>query len=125
MHNFSITNYMKKVSFPTDADLSTKFNNLYHHYTTLIYLKFIGKYYKAIFAIQKAVAEEFISVDPSVRGKTLEQRLKDLEKFLKVATEGGSIDFARTTLGKGLFTFMKVITKFFFYQNTLLRYQDV
>ena len=88
-------------------------------------MKFIGKYYKAIFAIQKAVAEEFISVDPSVRGKTLEQRLKDLEKFLKVATEGGSIDFARTTLGKGLFTFMKVITKFFFYQNTLLRYQDV
>ena len=77
-------------------------------------MKFIGKYYKAIFAIQKAVAEEFISVDPSVRGKTLEQRLKDLEKFLKVATEGGSIDFARTTLAKGLFTFMKVITEFFF-----------
>ena len=77
-------------------------------------MKFIGKYYKAIFAIQKAVAEEFISVDPSVTGKTLEQRLKDLEKFLKVATEGGSIDFARTTLGKGLFTFMKVITDFFF-----------
>ncbi|XP_057291700.1 hemicentin-1-like [Hydractinia symbiolongicarpus] len=66
-----------------------------------------GKFYKAIFDIQKAVAEEFISVDPSTKGKTVEERLKDLESFLKVATEGGSIDFARATLGKGLFTFMK------------------
>ncbi|XP_057291426.1 hemicentin-1-like isoform X2 [Hydractinia symbiolongicarpus] len=66
-----------------------------------------GKFYSAIFDIQKAVADEFISVDPSVRNKTVEERLMDLEDFLKVATEGGSIDFARTTLGKGLFIFTK------------------
>ena len=104
----------EKRIFLSRCRLSSEFTNFCHQYTIFIFLKFIGKYYKAIFAIQKAVAEEFISVDPSVRGKTLEQRLKDLEKFLKVATEGGSIDFARTTLGKGLFTFMKVITDFFF-----------
>lgn len=50
-------------------------------------------------------------MDPSVREKTLDQRLKDLEGFLKVAVDGGSIDFARTTLGKGLLSFTKVINQ--------------
>ena len=72
-------------------------------------MKPVGKFLKAVFAIQEAVSQEFISVDPSVRGKTLDERLKDLEEFLKIALDGGSIDFARTTLGKGLFTFTKVI----------------
>ena len=72
-------------------------------------MKPIGKFIKAVFAIQEAVSQEFISVDPSVKGKTLDQRLTELEKFLKVAVDGGSIDFARTILGKGLFTFTKVI----------------
>ena len=40
--------------------------------------------------------------------KNLQKRLDDLKKFLKVATEGGSIDFARVTFGKSLFVFMKV-----------------
>ena len=40
--------------------------------------------------------------------ENLQQRLSDLRKFLKVATEGGSIDFARSTLGKSLFVFMEV-----------------
>ena len=72
-------------------------------------MKPIGKFIKAVFAIQEAVSQEFTSVDPSVKGKTLDQRLTELEKFLKVAVDGGSIDFARTILGKGLFTFTKVI----------------
>ena len=40
--------------------------------------------------------------------ENLQQRLSDLRKFLKVAVEGGSIDFARSILGKSLFVFMKV-----------------
>ena len=40
--------------------------------------------------------------------ENLQQRLSDLRKFLKVAAEGGNIDFARSTLGKSLFVFMKV-----------------
>ena len=71
-------------------------------------MKTIGKFLKVIFAIQEAVSQEFISVDPTVTEKTLDERLKDLEGFLIVAVDGGSIDFARTTLGKGLFTFTKV-----------------
>ena len=67
-----------------------------------------GKYYKAVFAIQTALAEEYSSNDPSVKEKTLEERLQSLEENLKIATEGGSIDFARGTLGKGLYTYMKV-----------------
>lgn len=67
-----------------------------------------GKYYKAVFAIQAALAEEYSSNDPSVKEKTLEKRLQSLEENLKIATEGGSIDFARSTLGKGLYTYMKV-----------------
>lgn len=58
------------------------------------------------------MSQEFTSVDPSVKGKNLDQRWKELEKFLKVAVDGvngGSRDFARRTLGKGLFTFTKVI----------------
>ena len=79
------------------------------NFTTVNFFKPVGKFLKAVFAIQEAVSQEFISVDPSVRGKTLDERLKDLEEFLKIALDGGSIDFARTTLGKGLFTFTKVI----------------
>ena len=44
--------------------------------------------------------------------KNLQKRLDDLKKFLKVATEGGSIDFARVTFGKSLFVFMKVVPEF-------------
>ena len=40
--------------------------------------------------------------------ENLQQRLSDLRKFLKVATEGGNIDFARSTLGQSLFVFMEV-----------------
>ena len=47
-------------------------------------------------------------MDPSAHGKTVEERLEELTKFLRIAAKGGSIDFARHTLGKGLFTFMKV-----------------
>jgi len=66
-----------------------------------------AKFYKSIFEIQKAVAEEFISVDPTSKNKPLDQRQKDLEEISKAATYGGSTDFARNTLGKGLFTFTK------------------
>ena len=68
-----------------------------------------GKFYKSVFAIQAEVAREFVSVDPTVRKKTVQQRLADLEKFLKVATEGRSTEYARRVLGKSLFTFAKVI----------------
>ena len=74
-----------------------------------MFFKPIGKFLKAVFAIQEAVSQEFISMDPFVKRKTLDERLTELEKFLKVAVDGGSIDFARTILGKGLFTFTKVI----------------
>ena len=73
-----------------------------------LFLKIIGKFLKAIFAIQDVVSQEFISVDPTVTGKTLDERLKDLEGFLIVAVDGGGMDFARTALGKGLFTFTKI-----------------
>lgn len=76
-----------------------------------MFLKPIGKFLKAVSDVQKAVSQEVISVDSSVREKTLDQRLKDLEGFLKVAVDGGSIDFARTTLGKGLLSFTKVINQ--------------
>ena len=56
-------------------------------------------------AIQRAVANEFAL---GTTGKNLQERLDDLKDFLKVATAGGSIDFARATLGKGLYVFMKV-----------------
>ena len=59
----------------------------------------------AIFNIQQAVANELAF---GTTRENLQQRLDDLRKFLKVATEGGSIEFARSTLGKSLFTFMKV-----------------
>ncbi|XP_047127877.1 uncharacterized protein LOC100200589 [Hydra vulgaris] len=65
-----------------------------------------GKSLKAIFEIQKAVAAEFVSVDPTAR-KPVETLLKELEEFLITAAKGGSIDFARVTLGKSLFNFMK------------------
>lgn len=39
----------------------------------------------------------------------MDQRLKNLEEFLKAALEGRSIDLARITLGKGFVTFTKVI----------------
>lgn len=38
----------------------------------------------------------------------MDQRLKNLEEFLKTALEGRSIDLARITLGKGFVTFTKV-----------------
>ena len=74
-----------------------------------MFLKSIGKFLKAVFAIQEAVFQEIISADSTIRGKTLDQRLNDLEEFLKVVVDRGSIDFTRTTLGKRLFTFTKVI----------------
>eukprot|EP00795_Rhopilema_esculentum_P012478 gene12478-3161_t len=63
-----------------------------------------GKFHKAVFEIQKVVANEFAT---GTTNENLEQRLKDLEAFLKVATRGGSIDFARATLAKGLFVVMQ------------------
>ena len=74
-----------------------------------IFFILIGKFYKSVFAIQAEVAREFISVDPKVRKKTFQERLKDLEEIMKVATEGRSTEFARRALGKSLFTFTKVI----------------
>ena len=82
-------------------DLKIKYN--------FIFFKLIGKFYKSVFAIQAEVAGEFISVDPKVRKKTFQERLKELEEFMKVATEGNSTEFSRRAFGKGLFTFMKVI----------------
>ena len=67
-----------------------------------------AKYYKAVFAIQTALDQEYSSNDPSVEEKTLEERLQRLEENFKIATEGGSIDFARGMLGKILCTYMKV-----------------
>ncbi len=78
---------------------------LYFHDESLPTFFVLGKFHQAIFAIQKAVANEFAL---SNSNKSLDKRLTDLRKFLKVATTGGSIDFARTTLGKSLFVFMKV-----------------
>ena len=72
-------------------------------------MKLIGKFFKAIYDIQGAVSKEFNSVDSYVSGKNLDQRLENLEEFLKAALEGRSIDLARTTLGKGFLTFTKVI----------------
>ena len=66
---------------------------------------FPGKFHKAVFEIQKVVANEFVT---GTTKENLEERLKDLEVFLKVATRGGSIDFARATLAKGLFVVMQV-----------------
>ncbi len=70
-------------------------------------------------AIKKATLDEFASANSGV---SLEKRLNDLRKFLKVATEGGSIDFARTTLGKSLFVFMKVsqVIYSYFSDHTIL-----
>lgn len=59
----------------------------------------------AIFAIQQAVANEMAF---GTTKENLQQRLNDLRRFLKVATEGGSIEFARSTLAKSLLVFMKV-----------------
>ena len=72
------------------------------------FLKLLGKYITAVHAIQEAVYQEFNSVDPFVRRKTLNQRLTDLEEFLKAVLEGGSIGFAQETLSKGFITFAKV-----------------
>ena len=47
-------------------------------------------------------------MDPKVRKKTFQERLKELEEFIKVATEGNITEFSRRAFGKGLFTFMKV-----------------
>ena len=66
---------------------------------------FTGKFHQAIFAIQRSVANEFAL---GATETSLKDRLADLRKFLKVATAGGSIDFARATLGKELYVFMKV-----------------
>lgn len=53
-------------------------------------------------------------MDPTVRKKTPQQRLKELEESMKVATEGRSTGFARRTLGKSLLTFSKVIIRIFY-----------
>ena len=55
------------------------------------------------------MSKEFTPVDLSISGKNMDQRLKNLEEFLKAALEGRSIDLARITLGKGFVTFTKVI----------------
>lgn len=72
-------------------------------------MELTGKFYKSVFAIQAEVAREFISVDPKVRKKTFQERLKELEEFIKVATEGNITEFSRRAFGKGLFTLMKLI----------------
>eukprot|EP00112_Aurelia_sp_Birch-Aquarium-sp1_P004689 Seg153.11 transcript_id=Seg153.11/GoldUCD/mRNA.D3Y31 product=Hemicentin-2 protein_id=Seg153.11/GoldUCD/D3Y31 len=70
----------------------------------IFFLQLFRKFHQAIFAIQKSVANEFAL---GTTKKNLQKRLDDLKRFLKVATEGGSIDFARVTFGKSLFVFMK------------------
>ena len=80
-----------------------------HCFSNSCLVKLLGKFFKAIYDIQGAVSKEFNSVDSSVSGKNLDQRLENLEEFLKAALEGRSIDLARTTLGKGFLTFTKVI----------------
>ncbi len=64
-----------------------------------------GKFSKAILVIQEAVAKAF---QTETSEESLATRLAELTKFLKVAANGGSIDFARTTLGTSLFVLMKV-----------------
>lgn len=54
------------------------------------------------------MSKEFTPVDLSISRKNMDQRLKNLEEFLKAALEGRSIDLARITLGKGFVTFTKV-----------------
>ena len=54
------------------------------------------------------MSKEFTPVDLSISGKNMDQRLKNLEEFLKAALEGRSIDLARIILGKGFVTFTKV-----------------
>ena len=48
-------------------------------------------------------------MDPKVRKKTFQERLKELEEFMKVTTEEKSTEFSRRAFGKGLFTLMKLI----------------
>ena len=55
--------------------------------------------------IQEAVAKAF---QTETSEESLATRLKHLKDFLKVAANGGSIDFAQSTLGTSLFVFIKV-----------------
>ncbi|XP_065657087.1 uncharacterized protein LOC136082288 [Hydra vulgaris] len=99
-------------SFCPGPDGVTQAQNLVHDFLNIFYVAvnlgkpISGKSLKAIFEIQKAVAAEFVSVDPTAQ-KPIETLLKQLEEFLITAAKGGSIDFARVTLGKSLFNFMK------------------
>ncbi|XP_065656244.1 SCO-spondin-like [Hydra vulgaris] len=65
-----------------------------------------GKSLKVMFEIQNAVSAEYVSVDPAAIGP-FKVLLKKLERILLIAANRESFDFARITLGKLLFYFLK------------------
>eukprot|EP00794_Sanderia_malayensis_P007841 gene7841-8690_t len=65
------------------------------------------QFYNVIYQIQRAITDEIVSRNPRALLLTPEQRQKELLHFIKVASRGGDIDFARVTFGKSLFAFMK------------------
>ena len=69
---------------------------------------FTAQFYNVIYQIQRAVTDEIVSRNPRTLLLTPKQRQKELMHFIKVASRGGDIDFARVTFGKSLFAFMKV-----------------
>ena len=79
-----------------------------YYFGNTCFLKLLGKFITAVDAIKEAVYQEFNSVEPFVKTITLNQRLTDLEEFLKAVLEGRSIGFGETTLSKGFITFTKV-----------------
>jgi len=66
-----------------------------------------AKFYSVIYQIQRAVTDEIVSRNPRALLLTPAQRQKELLYFIKAAGRGGDIDFARMTLGKSLFAFMR------------------
>ena len=76
-----------------------------------------------IYQIQRAVTDEIVSRNPRALLLTPDQRQKELLYFIKTAGRGGDIDFARMTLGKSLFAFMKVRCKTI--QNIIFEMTDL
>ena len=84
--------------------------NLYNSFRVLqkiiSLLLFTAKFYRSVFEIQKAVAKELST--PEGRKRPVQQRVQEVKKFIKIAVNGGSLDFARSLLGKGLYLYIKV-----------------
>ena len=88
---------------------------------------FTGRFQKAIFAMQREVANEqafdyidegtkrtkrdtagLTSFDVYSKRRTLEERLDDMKKIIKIAVNRTSKDFARSIFAKSLYVFIKV-----------------